>query len=198
MFQYSNKSLFSRAREELKILFLAAALLATFSFMQPLQQLTLFILLAAMLYIAHFREFKSFLYLIPFLALADLGFIYFLQGTSVNLAQLVVVSNIRMFNLFMAGAFFSFSTDIFALMKLMKKLRFPEAIYLPTYVLFRFLPEIERDLLEIGGIQKLRGISPRHPAKYFKSIMLPLLFTLFQKSDELAIAYYLRKKQGRI
>ena len=197
MFQYSGKSFFSSIREEAKIFFFLASILSAFLFNSIDLQLMLSFLTLSFLLGSGFRNFKQFLYLLPFLAIADLSFWFFLQNTGLDLVQIIVVSNIRIFNLLMASSFFSFSTDIFALLKLMKRVKLPEFIYLPVYVLFRFLPEIERDLLEIKSIQKLRGISPKKPLLYFKSILLPLLYTLFQKSDELAVAYYLRKKCGR-
>jgi len=160
-------------------------------------QLALFAVLLLLLAIAGFDSFKSFFFVIPFLLLADFGFWLFLKGTGINLVQLIVVSNIRVFNLLMATSFFSFSTDAFALARLFQKLKMPEAISLPIFALFRFLPEIERDFLEIRDIQKLRGINPKRPLHYIKSILVPLFITALQKSDELAIAYYLRKKNGR-
>ena len=198
MFQYSSKSLFSRVREESKIAFFLVAIVSAFVFTGPVQQLMLALLLLAILIISGFRNFRAFLYIIPFLVLADFGLWFFLQGTSLDLQKIIIVSNFRMFSLLMASAFFTFSTDVFALLKLMKGLRFPEEIYLPVYIMFRFLPEIEKDLLEIRGIQQLRGISPKQPFEYIKSLLLPLFYTLFQKADDLAIAYYLRKKQERV
>ncbi len=196
MFQYSSKSLFCRVNEELKILFLLAVFAASFIFSSFLQQALLFLLLFTLLAVAGYRDFvKLFVGLLPFLLLADAGFFLFLQGSGIDLLQLTLVANTRVLNLFMSTAFFTFSTDVFALLKAMKRVRLPESLYLPVYVLFRFLPEIEGDLLEIRGIQKIRGIRKRQPVLYLKSILIPLLFTVLQKSDELAIAYYLRKQR---
>ena len=184
-------------REETKIAFFLVSIVAAFAFSTAISQLFLALVLLSMLALAKFKNFRPFLFVLPFLAVADFGLWFFLQGTTIDLFQLTIVSNIRIFSLLLASSFFSFSTDVFALLKLMKRLRLPEFLYLPIFILFRFLPEVERDLLEISDLQKLRGISPRQPFTYLKSILLPLFYTLFQKSDELAIAYYLRKKQGR-
>ncbi len=197
MFQYSSKSLFSRVREETKIAFFVAAIVSAFIFSDPTPQLALALMLLVILIISGFRNFRAFLYIVPFLVLADCGLWFFLQDTSLDLQKIIVVSNLRMFSLLMASSFFTFSTDVFALLKLMKRLRFPEVVYLPVYIMFRFLPEIERDLLEIRSIQQLRGVSPKQPLEYTKSLLLPLFYTLFQKADDLAIAYYLRKRQER-
>lgn len=196
MFQYSSKSFFSGVREETKIAFLFAVFAFAFAFQQPLLLLFLLALNLALLALAGYRDFLKLLAgLLPFLALANIGFFIFLQGTGIDLVQLTLSSNLRILCLFTATAFFTFSTDVFALLRLFKKMRFPEAFYLPLFVLFRFLPEIEQDLLEIMGIQKTRGISKKQPLLFLKSILIPLLFTVLQKSDELAIAYYLRKRR---
>ena len=198
MFQYSSKSLFSSVREETKIGFFAITLLSAFVFTTALLQAGLALLLLALLAFSGYRNFKAFLFLVPFLLLADLGLWFFLQNTTLDLPRIIIVSNLRMFSLMAGSAFFTFSTDVFALLKLMKRVHFPEVVYLPVYILFRFLPEVEIDLLEIRALQKVRGISSKQPVEYTKSLLLPLFYTLFQKADDLAIAYYLRKKQGRV
>lgn len=196
MFQYSSKSLFSRVKEEYKLFFLFAAFAAAFFAQQPMLLLVLFSFLLFLLAISGYKDFpKLLLGIAPFLLLADLGFVIFLSDTGIDLLQLTLSSNLRILCLFSATAFFTFSTDVFALLKLLKKMHFPEDIYLPTYILFRFLPEIEHDLVEIASIQRLRGIAKRKPLLFLKSVLLPLLFTTLQKADDLAIAYYLRRKR---
>jgi len=196
MFQYSSKSLFSRVREEFKIVFLLIVFAAAFLTTNVMLLLCLFAFLTGLLAVSGYRDFfKLFAGLLPFLALADIGFLIFLSDTSINILQLTLSSNLRILCLFTATAFFTFSTDVFALLKLLRKMHFPEAVYLPIYVLFRFLPEIEHDLVEIAAIQKLKGITKRKPVLYLKSVLIPLLFTVLQKADDLAIAYYLRKKR---
>ncbi len=196
MFQYSSKSLFSWVREEYKLLFLFTCFSAAFLLQNALLLFCLFVFLALLMAVSGYRDFlRLFAGLLPFLLLADIGFLVFLSDTSIDLLQLTLSSNLRILCLFSATAFFTFSTDVFALLKLLRKMHFPEAIYLPTYVLFRFLPEIERDLVEIAAVQRVRGITKRNPLLYIKSVLLPLLFTDLQKADDLAIAYYLRKKR---
>ncbi len=196
MFQYSSKSLFSGVKEQYKLSFLFLAFAVAFFLQDVLLLLCLFTVLLILLAVAGYREFFGlFIGLIPFLVLADIGFLIFLSDTSIDLFHLTISSNLRILCLFTATAFFTFSTDVFALIKLFDRLHFPEEICLPVYVLFRFLPEVEHDLIEIAGIQKIRGITKRNPVHYLKSVMIPLLFTVLQKSDDLAIAYYLRKKR---
>jgi len=196
MFQYNSKSLFSGVKEQYKLGFLFLAFAIAFLLQDVSLLLCFFAVLLTLLAIAGYRDFFGlFIGLIPFLILADIGFIIFLSDTTIDLFHLTISSNLRIFCLFTATAFFTFSTDVFALIKLFDKMHFPEEICLPVYVLFRFLPEIEHDLVEIAGIQKIRGISKRKPILYLKSVMIPLLFTVLQKSDDLAIAYFLRKKR---
>ncbi len=196
MFQYSGKSLFSQVNESLKVAFFAVSFIAAFVFQNPFHQAVLLAFLIALLFIARYRDFaKLFGSLIPFLLLADLSFFIFLSDTSLNLVQLTLSSNLRIFSLFAATAFFTFSTDIFALVRLMKRIHLPETLYLSIYILFRFLPELERDLYEIRSIQRIKGISPKQPVRYVKSVMIPLLFTALQKSDDIAVAYFLRQRR---
>ncbi len=196
MFQYSSKSFFSGVKEQYKLGFLFLAFALAFLFQDVLLLFCLFVVLILFLVVAGYRGFFGlFIGLLPFLVLSDIGFLIFLSDTTIDLFQLILSSNLRILCLFTATAFFTFSTDVFALIKLFDKMHFPEEICLPVYVLFRFLPEIEHDLVEISGIQKIRGISKRKPILYLKSVMIPLLFTVLQKSDDLAIAYFLRKKR---
>ncbi|MBN2067815.1 MAG: hypothetical protein JW744_05085 [Candidatus Diapherotrites archaeon] len=196
MFQYSGRSLFSKVSEKTKVGFLAASLAAAFLFSNVFQQACLLAFLAGLLFAAGYRGFRGlFLGIVPFLLLADLGFFLFLQGMGIDLVQLTLVSNLRILNLFSATAFFTFSTDIFSIVKAMKRARMPESAYLPVYVLFRFLPELEKDLAEIILIQRIRGIGKSRPLTYLRSILVPMLYIAVQKGDEIAIAYYLRKKR---
>jgi len=198
VFQYNNKSLFSGSSEIIKIVLLALFLLLAFLIQNAVQQAFFFIGLFFLLAISRYKNFFSLFFgILPFLLLADFGIWFFLQDSAIDWLNLIVVSNIRIYNLLMSAVFFSFSTDAFALVRLFRSFRMPEIIALPVFVLFRFLPEIERDFLEIRGIQKMRGISPKKPLYFAKSLLIPLFITVLQKADELAIAYYLRKKSGR-
>ena len=196
MFQYNGKSFFSGVNEVVKIFSFLVFVALAFFFQNPLHLLGLLFVLIVLLIIANYRGFVSLFFgLVPFLLLADIGFFVFLSDTSVDLVRLTIVSNFRVLSIFSATALFTFSTDIFSLVKLMRKVRLPEFVYLPVYILFRFLPELEHDLIEIKGIQKTRGVTKKKPVLFVRSLLIPLLFTVLQKSDELAVAYYLRKKR---
>jgi len=198
MFQYNSKSVFSRWPEQVKLLYLVAASALALLFRDFASQLLLFLPLFVLLLLSGYREtHKLFLALAPFLILTDLSFWFFLPSAGIDLPNMIAVSNARFVNLFLAISFFIHSANVFKLMRLMKESRLPESIYLPAYVVLRFLPEIERDLQEIICIQKIRGETPRKPLRYFKSIFVPLFLTVFERADQISIAYYLRKKRER-
>ncbi len=198
MFQYNGEGFFSGAGEGLKLLYLGAVGISALLITNAALQALLLAVTVSMLVIAGFREFKKvFLVLAPMLIVTDLAFWFFLPNPELDLGARLLVSNIRMLNIFLSAAFFAFTTDIFALMKTLERARVPEVITLPTYVLFRFLPEIERDLAEIMAVQKLRGYSPKQPISYFKAVFVPVLYTLFERADGVGLAYYLRRKRGK-
>ncbi|MCX6799049.1 MAG: energy-coupling factor transporter transmembrane component T [Candidatus Diapherotrites archaeon] len=196
MFRYDSKSVFSRWPETVKLCLLVLASVLALLLRDFSLQLLLFLPLFALLIASGYRETRRlFLALAPFLALTDISFWLFLPNQSINLLGLIAVSNARFVNIFMAIAFFIHTTNLFSLMRLMKRAKLPEFIYLPAYVVLRFLPETEKDLREIIAIQKIRGETARRPLRYFKSIFVPLVLTVFERADQVAIAYYLRKKR---
>jgi len=198
MFRYNSKSVFSKAPEQIKIAYLIIVSVLALLFRDFNSQLLLFAPIAALLLLSGYKETHKLLFaILPFLFLTDLSFFLFLPNALLDLRQIIAVSSMRFINLFFAIAFFIYTTNLFKLMQLMKKARLPEFIYLPVYIVLRFLPEIERDLHEIRAIQKIRGSSPRHPIRYFKAIFVPLLLTIFERADQIAIAYYLRKKKDQ-
>jgi len=196
MFRFESKSVFSKYPEQIKIAYLVIASALALLFRDFNSQLLLFAPVAALLLASGYKEtHKLLLALLPFLALTDISFWIFLPNAQLSLAQVIAVSNMRFISLFFIIAFFIHTTNLFKVMELMKKAGLPEAIYLPTYVVLRFLPEIEKDLQEIIAIQKIRGISPRRPLRYFRAIFVPLLLTVFERADQISIAYFLRKKR---
>lgn len=196
MFQYNGSSLFSGLSELVKLVFFILFTGLAFFLQDYLLLLALLLFLVFLLLAAGYRGFLGiFAGLLPFLLLADLGFFVFLSDTGIDLVSITLVSNLRVFCIFLSTALFTFSTDVFSIVRVMKKACLPEAVYLPIYVLFRFLPEIEHDFSEIRGIQKTRGFTGKNPLRFLKALLVPLLFTVVQKSDELAVAYYLRKKR---
>lgn len=197
MFQYSSKTIFSRWPLSVKAAIAFSLMALSFFFRQPAEQAVLFFLVAALLAIAGFKDFaKIFASILPFLVLSDFAII-FLFPAMPNLAPMLLAANLRVIVLLFSFAFLSFTTDAFAIAKAMRKARLPEAISLSFYIVLRFLPEIEADLGEIISLNKLKGISPKRPFIFLKATFVPLLLILFQRTDELTIAYYLRKKREK-
>ncbi len=197
MFQYKSKTVFSKWPETLKLGFLALFTALAFFQNTGLAQFGLFIALVFLLLLAKYRDFwRLFLAIAPFLAVTGLMTWLFLFEIVASPLEFLLVVSLRVVNVFLAIAFFSFTTDLFALVKLLKKARFPEEIFLPFYVLLRFLPELERDFYEIRAIQKTRGFSRKRPLVYLKAVLVPLFITALDRAEQISIAYFLRKKRG--
>ena len=161
-------------------------------------QTTLLSVMILLLFIAGYKEFhKLILALLPFILFMNIAFLLFLSNARTNIWETITLIDLRILLIFFSFAFFSFTTDLIAIVKLLKKIHCPESIYLSIYIALRFLPELERDFKEIKDLQKLKGITLRNPLKYFKSQFLPLTYIIFDKADELSIAYYLKKKKRR-
>lgn len=198
MFQYSSKSFFSGWPEQLKVLLLFVFTFLAFFLNSAELQLALFLALFLFLLAAGYGDFrKLYTAILPFLIVSNITILLFMLEIVSNPIVFALVVSLRVLNMFQAIAFFVFTTDLFAVMKLLKKLRVPEFIFLPLYVLLRFLPEIERDLLEIAAVQKVRGISPKKPLLYLKAVFVPLFLSSLEKAEQISIAYYLRKKREK-
>jgi energy-coupling factor transport system permease protein len=162
-------------------------------------QLALIAIVLGLLLIAGYKDFlKLAVSLAPFIVFMNLAFLLFLASYRANIFEAILLIDLRILLIFLTFAFFAFTTDLIAVVKLMKKMRFPEVVYLPFYVVLRFLPELERDFQEVRQVQKLKGVSIRQPGKYFKSLFLPLTYVVFERADELSIAYYLRQNRARV
>lgn len=198
MFQYSNRTVFSRAPEGLKILMLAVFSILAISLTNVIWQAGLLFIVLTLLLVAGYKEFhKLLLALAPFILVMNLAFLYFMSAYRANVWEAMLLIDLRILLIFFSFAFFSFTTDLVAVVKLMKKAGLPEAIYLPFYVVLRFLPELERDHQEVRQLQKLKGITLRQPREYFKSLFLPLVYVVFDRADELSVAYYLKNKKEK-
>ena len=198
MFQYNNQTIFSGANESIKIVFMLAVSLAAFTIAIIPVQALLVLFLLGLLWAAGYRPknyFKLIVGLLPFMIVMNLAFLIFLGPHRANIIQDLTVIDLRILLIFFNFAFFSLTTDLIAVVKLMKKLRFPEAIYLATYIVLRFLPELERDFQQVKDLQRLKGITWRTPALFVQSLFLPLIYLVFERSDEVAVAYYLREKK---
>jgi energy-coupling factor transporter transmembrane protein EcfT len=198
MFQYNNQTIFSGASESIKIFFMLAVSLAAFTITFIPAQALLILFLLGLLWAAGYRPknyVKLIVGLLPFMIVLNLAFLIFVAPYRANIIEAITIIDLRIFLIFFNFAFFSLTTDLIAVVKLMKKLRFPESIYLATYIVLRFLPELERDFQQVKDLQRLKGITWRKPALFLQSLFLPLIYLVFERSDEVAVAYYLRERK---
>lgn len=92
----------------------------------------------------------------------------------------------------------AFSSRIQSMLSALQSLRLPLCIYLPTAVVFRFLPEFCNDIKQIIESLRLRGyhVSPwsitRHPLLSLRLMFTPLLFRALRSSEDLGIAAELK------
>lgn len=61
--------------------------------------------------------------------------------------------------------------------------------------LFEEKAGIERDFRQVLDWQKLKGITWKQPRLFFQSLFLPLIYLVFERSDELTVAYFLRERR---
>lgn len=80
----------------------------------------------------------------------------------------------------------------------LQSLHLPFCIYLPTAVIFRFLPTFRHDITQVAESLKMRGfrVSPwsltRHPILSMRLLFTPLLFRSLRSSEDLGIAAELK------
>ncbi len=195
MFLYNSKTVFScwPLTPKLLIAFLLPGL--SFLTQEPLHQAIMLGFVLLLLVIARYSELpKLLLSLLPFILLTDAVFIFLLPEIP-NIFRVVLTANLRIYVVLLSFAFFSYTTDVFSIVKAMKRTRIPETVYLSLYIVLRFLPEMEQDLKEIRELNKLKGVSWKKPVRFLQAHFLPLLLIIFQRTEELSIAYFLRKKR---
>jgi len=105
---------------------------------------------------------------------------------------LMIKLDLRIFIVFLVFSFFTRTTDLISVYKLLVRIRLPKFIVIPFYIVLRFLPELEKSYVEIRQIQGLRGIRPQRPFLYLKSIFVPVISVILDRSEELSIAFYLK------
>ena len=175
-----------------------AVSLAAFSFTFIPAQALLLSFIIGLLAVAGYKL-KDYLHVVlgvlPFLIVINLSWLIFLAAYKPNIIEAITIIDLRILIIFFNFAFFSLTTDLIAVVELMKRLRFPEAIYLATYIVLRFLPELERDFQQVQDCQKLKGISWKQPKLFVQSLFLPLVYLVFERADEVTVAYFLRERK---
>lgn len=200
MFEYRSKTVFNNVPEIIKILFMLAITILAFVF-NSFQSLGILLLLVFILLIMtryRFKEFtKLFFALLPFIILTMVALSILFSKES-KLLFFISVVVMRIFVIFLNFALFTRITDMFAVARLLKRMKMPRTVYIAIYSLLRFLPELEYEYIEIKNMQRLRGIRLRNGLiKYLKAHFLPMIYVLLDRADELSIALYLREKNGK-
>ncbi len=96
----------------------------------------------------------------------------------------------------------AFSSRLQAMLNALQSLRLPFCTYLPTVVVFRFLPEFGNDIRQVAESLRLRGYRvtawtlTRHPLLSLRLLLTPLLFRALRSSEDLGIAAELKGLGG--
>ena len=198
MFRYESKTLFSGAPEYFKLALMLIISISAVAFYSLSIQLGLFITAFSLLLLSGFNEFKKLaLTILPVLLLINFGmYLFFSQIDPAYLERMLIIT-LRICAVYFSFAFFLRITNIFALIKWMRNIGLPETLYLALYVALRFLPEVEHEMHAVRAAQKLRNSSV-NPVSASVALLVPMLYVLIDRADELSIAYYLRKKSGRV
>ena len=198
MFQYNDKSVFSGIESWIKIVAAFGIIVLAFVSNNPKILLALFITEFLLLMIAGygFRNYvKLTSMLLPFIIITTAVFWFFFRQDFDVIPMLIRVF-LRMLCIFYVFALFTFTTDLFGIVTLLKKLKFPKIIWLSLYITLRFLPELERDYHSIKEIQKIRGLTMKKGLiKHLAAHFIPLILLIITKAEELSIAFYLKEKE---
>jgi len=129
--------------------------------------------------------------LLPFIILTSAVMFLLFEKTDLLIRVLL-----RILLLFANFSLFASTTDLFLVVRLLQQLRLPNWLYLPVYIVFRFLPELEKDFMNIRHIQKTRGITPKNGIfTFLKGHFVPVIIMLLERGEELSIAFYLKEKE---
>ncbi|MFH1133935.1 MAG: energy-coupling factor transporter transmembrane component T [Nanoarchaeota archaeon] len=133
---------------------------------------------------------RLFLGMLPFLLISVLSLaLIFVKDSGVDF---IVGFLARILCVILSALLFTQSTDLLELYIFLRSLRLPRTLALAVYLMLRFLPEVENDLLEVRDMQKSRGITLSHPVAFAKSLLIPLVMLVVVRSQEMAIAHFLK------
>lgn len=198
MFAYRNRTVFSRIPEIVKIIIVFALFIGAFLTDSNIILLHMFLIVLILLLIVDLSIIKKIITVFVPLMLVSSGMLYLFFFKTID-KSFILRAELRILVVFMAFAFLSSTTDLFSILRFLRKLHLPRTIYLSFYIILRFLPELEAEYNEVNEIQKSRGITIKKYGlfKYLKSYFLPVIYTMLQRADELSIAVYLREKKGK-
>ncbi|MBU0758617.1 MAG: energy-coupling factor transporter transmembrane protein EcfT [Nanoarchaeota archaeon] len=200
MFFYKSRSIFSVVPEGIKTVVMLLLVVLAFSLQSPVLLanalgITLFLLLVSQYSIKDFL--KLTIYIGSVLSIYYIIFYLFFYSINTGYFVRILAFTLRIYTVFFTFAWYTYTTDLFSILKTLKKLNLPEQIYLSFYIVLRFLPELEYEYNEIRTIQKSRGIYFwKDPMLFIKAHFVPLIQTVIERADELSIAFYLREKNN--
>ncbi len=194
MFQYRSTSIFSGLPESIKLVIMLSLVFGSVLFGSLKVLSILFAICFFLLLISGYKDFlKLYSMLLPVLFVYLIFFVLFFSNYQGSIWDKFFELVLRIFCIFSAFAWFTFTTDILKVMKLMQRLHLPKTLTLSFYIMLRFLPEIEHQYREIVEVQKARGLTIRRPFEYIRGHFVPLIMVLIERVEELEIAFYLKR-----
>ncbi len=200
MFEYRGGTIFRHIPEVMKFFITLAILVTSFSARRIWVLGVVLAVTVILVIMAEFslKDFKRFFFgMIPLIIISNIFFFFMLRGVYADVIELIIKLDLRLFIVFLAFSFFTRTTDLISVYRLLKFLRFPKFIVIPFYIVLRFLPELEKSYSEIRQIQELRGITPKRPFLYLKSIFVPVISVILDRAEELSIAFYLQAEENK-
>ncbi|MBN1386183.1 hypothetical protein JW968_04385 [Candidatus Woesearchaeota archaeon] len=199
MYRYkAGKTIFHRLSIEYKLSYMTALLVLVFLTADWVLLTLLMLLHLALLKLSGYRGIIKLAALIFAFLIIPVGLLYaFIRP------DLIIVYNMtaRVYVMLSFGALFTTTTDNLQLLALLRRLRVPEPIYIPMYIMLRFLPELEMDYKEIREMQKIKRIRfslKPGPLKIFmRSLFVPLITIIIERSREIAVILYLKRERKR-
>ena len=137
-----------------------------------------------------FKEWKNFfIALAPFLVFLNFSyFVFFLENFGIFK---IVLINLKVFSIVSCFVLFSYSTSLTEVYALTEKIPLPRAFKEIFYFCIRFIPELEREIKETIKI----GLSQK---KNRLCLLETFFVNIFNRAEDLAAAYYLRKREKEI
>ncbi|MEA2012829.1 MAG: energy-coupling factor transporter transmembrane component T [Verrucomicrobiota bacterium] len=169
----------------------------------------IFLFVASCLYVLPMKKFKAMLIgyaMILLMFISSIGFSYLLglfakrYGLKEDFVMLIPFLRVGfMINLTLA---LTLSSGIRKLINVLKTLRFPRTIFLPTIVIFRFLPSFINDVkqihesikIKIGSFNILTMISK--PRLFIRLMIIPSVIRALKAAEDLSAAAELKGISG--
>jgi len=198
MFGYKNNSTIFHRLPIITKSWLSIVFLVFLFLMSNLKIIILMFLIVVMLLCLSKYGLYDFFKLIKallFFSIVPLAILFFFIQPPLQKFLLVIL---RLYTLMLFMTFLTSTTDAYNVLKFMKRAKFPRVIYLSTYIMLRFFPEIEYEYKELIQVLKLRNIfikwnSIKSWMNYLRYFFVQMIFILLKRAEEISIALYLRE-----